>query len=699
MNEIYKKYIKHMNSELALISIMFLFFFELISDFLESIYALNLIAVELNENILAVLFLLTPIILLMPIFKKGFPDKILLLLGEIIVITRILQPFFMQPSYKMIITGIGVGCFMIFLPVYLKRLNPSEHEKYGLMLGGGLAFGLAASILFRTLGSSIDISTYSWFQWIGWILGAIAAIILVNLLNPKQIELKNTDPSSNTSSLSNNSENKRNVVHVNKWKIFGLSLGMISILVIIYFAFSSPTVISRWTEGNHIAITIILVLMITAFIFVALYKPNIITKLKLREILLWNVIFVLTLVLTILPHQIIFAFVSSHPYYAPETTIISHVLLYLMLFLTPIILIDFTLLSRELIKCKPSLRTIGGAFFLSSGFFLLMMFSQVFTIVWDYIPLIGFLFRDMFWFVFLIIGVFIALPVLLLREHTLIFKKPSIRLKTKIRIRGIIGLICVGTIVGVLILEFPIMQGEPTTSIRVLSYNIQQGIDDNANKNFDGQFEEISQLDADIIGLQESDTCRISSGNSDVVRFINNKLKLYSYFGPKTVTGTFGLALLSKYPIESAKTFYMTSIGEQTATLEAQITIKGRTYNIFVTHLGNYVSTSVDRSQIIQQEEILQRIKGLTNVILMGDFNFRPGTEQYKITTDVLYDCWSVATISTVDTVPKSWESRLPEERIDHMFVSSSLKSKVNYCIFLGGTASDHPAVLSVIQV
>jgi len=49
--------------------------------------------------------------------------------------------------------------------------------------------------------------------------------------------------------------------------------------------------------------------------------------------------------------------------------------------------------------------------------------------------------------------------------------------------------------------------------------------------------------------------------------------------------------------------------------------------------------------------------------------------------------------------VPKHWETRLPNGRIDHMFVSGSLKSKVVYCIYAGGSASDHPSLLTVLEI
>ncbi len=697
--EIYNKYFSKYYSELILISILFLFFFQLISDFIESIYALNLIEVELNENIAAALFLLSPIILLVPIFKKSFPNKGLVIIGEIMVICRILEPLF-NTQIRMILTGIGVFCFMLFFPAFLQSKSKGNEEKNSLLIGVELSIGLGMLILFRTLGSTFDLTFHFWFLWIGWILAAIAAIMLINFLNPDRItKIFGEEVSSSINAP--NQEKKGS-----KWKILGLSFGITSILVLIYFAFSSPVVISRWTEGNYTAITIITIIAITAFIFLVAFKPDIINKITFRGILIWNGLFVLMLVLTIGVHQIPFLFISSYPTYAPTTTIFHHIPLYIMLILSPIILIDFTLLTRELFRSKPSIRKIGGSFFITSIYLLLMIFSAVFTIVWDYIPYVGTFFRDMIWFVFLIVGLVIALPILLVRKDSLLFTKHSRNnFKGKLKISGLIGIMCIGTIIGVIVLEMPDKEGDIDNPIRILSYNIQQGYDENGDKNFEGQYEVIKNANASIIGLQESDTCRISGGNADIVRYINNRLKYYSYFGPKTVTGTYGLALLSKYPIKSAKTFYMESEGEQTATIEAQITIGAIIYNVFITHLGNFIDPNVspfDRSHIIQQEQILERIGAKTNVILMGDFNFEPDTEHYNITiAHPLDDCWEIANSTSIGSVPNDWETRLPVERIDQMFISPDLTALSSYIevTYFGGTAADHPALLTSIAI
>ena len=86
-----------------------------------------------------------------------------------------------------------------------------------------------------------------------------------------------------------------------------------------------------------------------------------------------------------------------------------------MLLLSPVVLLDFSLLAAELAERMPAPRKLAGGFSLAALFFLLVVFAQVFTTVYDYIPVVGPWFRDRFWLVFLIAGLGMALPVLAVR--------------------------------------------------------------------------------------------------------------------------------------------------------------------------------------------------------------------------------------------------------------------------------------------
>ena len=216
-----------------------------------------------------------------------------------------------------------------------------------------------------------------------------------------------------------------------------------------------------------------------------------------------------------------------------------------------------------------------------------------------------------------------------------------------------------------------------------MTYNIQQGFDKVGNANLDGQLAAIRSVDPDILGLQESDTARVANGNSDAVRFFADALDMYSYYGPTTTTGTFGIALLSKYPIDKANTFFMYSRGEQTATIQAEILMNGKPYRIFVTHLGN-------GGPMVQLENMLVRLQGLENVIAMGDFNFDPTTEQYALMTGSLADSWLLKWPGgkEIPGVPA-------DDRIDHIFVSPG--TGVLGSEYVAGPASDHPYMYTII--
>jgi endonuclease/exonuclease/phosphatase family metal-dependent hydrolase len=168
---------------------------------------------------------------------------------------------------------------------------------------------------------------------------------------------------------------------------------------------------------------------------------------------------------------------------------------------------------------------------------------------------------------------------------------------------------------------------------------------------------------------------------------------MHSYYGPTPVVGTFGIALLSKYPIESPRTFYMYSYEqrdgelvdlEQTATIEAQITVGGKTFSVFITHLGN-------GGPIVQQEAILQEVAGKENVILLGDFNFDPDSDPYRLTTDMLDDTWVLRWPGidkrTADPTGKG---------IDHIFISPGLR--VTAAAYRPELESDHPAITADIE-
>jgi endonuclease/exonuclease/phosphatase family metal-dependent hydrolase len=457
----------------------------------------------------------------------------------------------------------------------------------------------------------------------------------------------------------------------------GLAVGWSSALATLYLSFTAPNVIARWTGANYLVVLAAVVVVLAAWTWLASATRLTARTLSPRVITAWNAIFALALIWTILGHQVDFPTdPAAYPLFEPPVHAWQVVPLALMLLSFPVLLVDLQRFSAQLIEERHSARAFGGGFALALLFLLILVLGQVFTTVYSYIPVVGPVFRDRFWLVYAAAGVGMTLPTLLLRQPA---PRESPAGRRRWMLPALVSAIGLAALVGALLVAArPAANPVPGETIRICTYNIQQGYDAYGLKNVDGQLALLRRIDADLIGLQESDTNRAAGGNGDVVRYLADHLDMHSYYGPKTVPGTFGIALLSRYPIGSARTFYMYSVGEQTATIEARIQIGGTTYNVYVTHLGN-------GGPIVQQEAILAAIAA-ENVILMGDFNFQPDTAAYSLTTTVLDNAWALKWPEGIDD-----EGRAFPQRIDHVFVSPG--TSVVGARYYTEPASDHPAL------
>ena len=702
---------KTLNTNLPLLlfsGLMFLIFLQLFSDFVESVYIFALMTLSLNINVLSVLFFLSSIFLLL-IPRKSTKKKKKFVMGitnALMVLTRLLEPMF-DTKLRMMISGLGLGAFMVFFPLFLSFISEKKEKSQGFSLGIGLSFAICTSLLFRTLNSSIDLSTYSGYQAIGWGIALIELsslkIYLHRSKESKQSPKAEKSPPTNTP--------KPKERHLSLLSIMGL----FSLLFIVYFGFSTPNVLARWTEGNYVFLTISMITVFSASGLALVLKPKIYFSLSKLVLVAWNAIFAMALVGTILVNQVVFPdSVDAYPIVVAQSSFFHWIFLGILILSSPILVIDACKLLTDLIDAKLSLTKSALEFTFGGGLYtLLAIFALIFTSTWGFVPPVSFYLRDKFWLIFLLlalllIGSVIFLPKIL-RESITTMKtikakvskitakiektekasspKPlnifSYGSATKRTALVVMGLICVGNLAGVIILApNPPAMPENVSSLKVMTYNLQQGVNDDATKNYDGQLELIRQIDADVIGLQESSKI---AGNSDVVRYFAEKLHLYSYFGPRGVTGTTGVALLSKYLIINAITLYHFSLDsdrKQTATIEAHLEIGDDVVIIYITH--TYGSME---AKTLLVNDVLDRAEGKEKLLFIGDFNFREGTNAYGNVTSQLVDAWVHQWPSRVDDTGLN-----ASRRIDHLFVSSDLT--IDECRYedWGRTQSDHPA-------
>jgi len=253
------------------------------------------------------------------------------------------------------------------------------------------------------------------------------------------------------------------------------------------------------------------------------------------------------------------------------------------------------------------------------------------------------------------------------------------------------------------LLEHIAFSGNPeeTKQLRVLTYNMQQGSELGGDQCFLAQMQLIKDLNPDIVFLQESDMPRPSGGNVDAPRLFADHLRYHLYFGPKTVTGTFGTAILSRFPLENQRTIFTYSDGDEVGTSVAEIDVGGRRIALFDNHPSG--SHAVKHAHV---DALIAEAKRYDHVIAAGDFNFEQYTPYYAKVAAVLHDSWltlypnAVGDTSSILGGDTSNAQRFDmKDRIDHVFTSATFKATEAQYILAPDSKTDHPAYWCTLRL
>lgn len=642
-------------------AIIFITFFQLLTEFVEAIYLFGLLGTEIPNEIGLVVLFFSPALLLLVKKPLSTPTGLKFILSASLFCRGV--EIFLPTRGRLIFSGIGFAAMLLFFTAVLANdtIFQSSKDK-AKPIGAGLSLSVFALILTRAVNSGSDITSVGMYRLITWGLIVIGIVLTWRVLKVKD------NPKAPRS-------------HGQRRTVFLNSFGLANIIAILYFVMTAPNIISRWAESSNVVVQVVL---LASWFLVSVWWLN---RRALSPIFVFGIgiVFSIGLLFSILPQQVSFpsSVDSGYPLPAPPVEQWQLFPVMVMVLFSAGLLLAFVHYLSEIAEQRPSAGVTAGALALNGGYLLILVLSQVFTTVYDYIPVIGPAFRDKYWLVLFLPALFSFIPLLFNLKKT--FQHSFMPLKARTLWSISAGMLALLSIYGLgWRAANPPVPDVEKNSLRVFTYNIQQGFDDQGERNFDGQLKLIREKAPDIIGLQECDTARIAGGNTDVVAYMADSLDMYSYYGPSSVTGTFGIALLSRYPIENAKTYFLFSEGEQVAVIEADITVGKEVFRVYVTHLGN-------GGPIFQMRQMLELMKGHDNLIAMGDFNFRPYEEQYAITTTEFFDSFLIA---EEKTVPVLWGNSKPwefEERIDHVFVSDGVK--VSYLEYITQPESDHPAL------
>ncbi|MCJ7735179.1 MAG: endonuclease/exonuclease/phosphatase family protein, partial [Anaerolineales bacterium] len=333
-------------------------------------------------------------------------------------------------------------------------------------------------------------------------------------------------------------------------------------------------------------------------------------------------------------------------------------------------------------QANPRPSNLVPGMLLGSLILVVLVFMLIFTNVWGYVEPVSPWFRNKFWLPFLLMAGPIALLIGRKGLSTL-DDQPEPNNTFSLGLLAFLVMVFLGT-AGSAVYTTRVQTFEPrNNSFVVMTYNIQQANDDFGERSYEEQFMLIREVAPDILALQESDSSRISLNNNDFVRYYAGKLGYYSYYGPTTIAGTYGTAILSRYPLHNTQTVFTFSDQDEIGTAVAEIEIGGQLFAIYNVH-----PDGSDTAMLIWAESLLEHSKDKYNVIALGDYNLRDYEEAYQRIASVYTNAW--VSIYPSKIAPDGTDMS-GENRIDHIFFSQSLMARNPVYILPPQSATDHP--------
>lgn len=179
----------------------------------------------------------------------------------------------------------------------------------------------------------------------------------------------------------------------------------------------------------------------------------------------------------------------------------------------------------------------------------------------------------------------------------------------------------------------------------------------------------IRNVGADIVGLQESEGNRLTSGNQNGVHWLAEQLGMYYYYGPPTSAQIYGNAILSKWPIRAQEWKQLpTPEGIERAIIKVVIDSPYGDLVVFNTHF------EIDRFKEAQRQQAQFVIDYVGNqkAMILGDFNTRAdqNDEAYHILNNTFTYGLIEAGFHPNDTIGATAPANDPTHKIDYIWLT-----------------------------
>ena len=230
-------------------------------------------------------------------------------------------------------------------------------------------------------------------------------------------------------------------------------------------------------------------------------------------------------------------------------------------------------------------------------------------------------------------------------------------------------------------------------TLRVVTYNIKHGRGNDTVVDLARTAAVLRRLRPDIIGLQEVDDRAKRSGDVPQADYLGKALGMHHAFGRfmDFQGGAYGMAVLTRYPIESREEVPLPEGNEPRTALSVRVKLPdGQPLTIVNVHF-DWVGD--DGFRFAQAEALTRHLDALkTPYVLLGDFNDVPGSR----TLSLFRSRAGEAAKPAADRF--TFSSTEPSREIDYIFFAPAREWQSREVgVVDERVASDHRPVLAVL--
>lgn len=219
----------------------------------------------------------------------------------------------------------------------------------------------------------------------------------------------------------------------------------------------------------------------------------------------------------------------------------------------------------------------------------------------------------------------------------------------------------------------------PRDTVRIVTYNVHSCIGMDGKVSASRIARAIAQLHPDIVALQELDVARARTGEIDQAHAIARELEMEYHFHPalQVEEEQYGDAVLSRFPMRLIKAGALPTLNdkpgrEPRGALWVAIDMDGQPpLHLLNTHLGLSARERMLQIDALLGREWLGHPDFGEPRVVCGDFNAMPRSRVYRRLCEALND----VQLRVDHQRPKrTWPSRYPLGRIDHVFTSPQVE-------------------------